>query len=218
METNPRDNNIRGNEMVGLSGTVITGVRKPVKWAVIGLASVMALGLSGCSGETPDTSDAAEEPVASRESSAVPTPETPVFQFDQQRVADQSDALLFKANISPVRIQLSPDLKSAASAVGKPTIDHYMVTSKRFSNDVCRLDIEITYAPGGLDFLTSPKFKDQDDHKSKETRLLGSISGSEIYSNLITKVSALPRDGELKAPVQQATGKKRALLPEAGLL
>lgn len=109
------------------------------------LAAVAALALTGCSGPTPHllTPNAKTQPKDAQ-----------TYKFDDLKVTTPSDVppQMFDGT-RPVVIKLSDDLKKAAPAGAQIAVDHFTVTMKSFASGICRTDVRIAYAPGGLDAL-----------------------------------------------------------------
>lgn len=164
------------------------------------VARAASPGLTACSSTSSSSSAAGN----SSGSASVPSvPAGAVYQFDDQRNQNTdttTDPAVFKN--TAVRIQLSDDLAKAVPAGKKLDVKSFTLTTKGFPSGMCRTDIDIEYAPGGLEVLKSYS-TEYSYYDSKGARIVKKATvpervGLGIGVGPTSSVSAVPSDDSLK--------------------
>lgn len=132
-----------------------TQMRSRAAAAIAGVVGI-SFALSACSAADSGTSvpsQGAESTADTAEAGA-----GVVYQFDEARVVDQDNQVPFVLTDadSPIVVRLSEDLAAVVPTHRTVAIENYSVTPTVFTTGVCRLDAEVTYAPGGRDALAIP--------------------------------------------------------------
>ena len=176
--------------------------RAAVLAGVTAVALAASPGLAGCS-STSGSSSSANASGASSSASVPSVPAGAVYQFDDQRnqsTDTTTDPAVFKN--TAVRIQLSDDLAKAVPAGKTLTVKSYTLTVKGFPSGMCRTDIYIDYAPGGLEALKNFS-TEYSYYDSKGARIVKKASvpervGLGIGVGPTSSVATVPSDDSLK--------------------
>ncbi|WP_257479042.1 hypothetical protein [Acidipropionibacterium jensenii] len=169
---------------------------------ITAIALAASPGLTACS-STSDPSSSASASGASPSASVPSVPADAVYQFDDQRnqsTDSTTDPAVFKN--TAVRIQLSDDLARAVPAGKKLTVKSYTLTVKAFPSGMCRTDIYIDYAPGGLEALKNHP-DEYSYYNNNGARVLKKATvpervGLGVGTGPTTSVPTAPSDDSLK--------------------
>lgn len=116
------------------------------------LTMTAVLALAACGGGN-STSDA-EADGGSSSSQEESAESGWTYQFDEVKVADQSDAEPTTAESDPFTVTLSDELAKAAPDGAKLAVKSYKVATKALPSGLCRADVTVDFAPDGKDALT----------------------------------------------------------------
>lgn len=100
--------------------------------------------VSGCSGAQKDA-----DGTTTTEHGAGDSQAGTLYQFDKVHVEGPGEQTPFSTIETPVTVQPSDDLKGAAPPKAEFSVDRYTVSAKAIRERLCRVDIEIEYAPWG---------------------------------------------------------------------
>ena len=100
--------------------------------------------VSGCSGAQKDA-----DGTTTTEHGAGDSHAGTLYQFDKVHVEGPGEQTPFSTIETPVTVHLSDDLKGAAPPKAEFSVDRYTVSAKAIRERLCRVDIEIEYAPWG---------------------------------------------------------------------
>lgn len=161
----------------------------------------LALTLSGCGGAgdasagsegQPDNPEAAESA-------------TTVYNFDSAKVADSEDESFVVTN-SAFTVELSDELKAAIPSGRSVAVESFTVTPKVFPTGLCRVDVSVDYADGGLESVkTNPAHADDE---SVEDSVVGNVV-RESFSDDDQLVDSIPSDDEVEEGVLYLTSDYR---------
>ncbi|MBO4145958.1 hypothetical protein QWJ06_05380 [Kocuria rhizophila] len=132
------------------TATKTTTTRLTTGLAVLASATLQ---LTACGGGAASNDGGAQDSGSQGDSSGAPA----VYQFDEARVADWDDQVPFSSSEGAVTVTLSDELRGVLPADSEVAIESYTLTATSFGTGICRLDVEVSYVDGGLEFLKQPR-------------------------------------------------------------
>jgi len=117
-----------------------------------------------------------------------------LYQFDKVHVDGPGEQTPFSTIEAPVTIQLSDDLKGAAPPEAEFSVHRYTVRAKAIREKLCRVDIEIEYAPRGKENINDVR---EPYGKTEQQNLLCSLVVNEDLARNVREAASLPDDNRI---------------------
>ena len=145
--------------------------------------------VSGCSGIQKDA-----DGTPATETGAGDSQTGTLYQFDKGHVEGPGEQTPFSTTETPVTVQLSDDLKGAAPPDAEFSVDHYTVSAKVIRERLCRVDIEIEYAPRGKENIKDVR---EPFGETEQENLVYSLVVNEVLARNVREVGSLPDDDRI---------------------
>lgn len=156
----------------------------------------LTLALVGC-GDSSDASSGSEgQPDAAEANESAPL----VYDFDSAKVADSDDQ--YFTSIEPFTVELSDELEAAIPSGAAVAVERFTVTPTIMPTGLCRVDIEVEYADGGLEATTT---NEQYDHLETTEEIVTTNLVGEGFDEDDQLVDAVPGDDEVEEGVRYLT-------------
>lgn len=161
----------------------------------------LALTLAGCGGAGDASAGSEGQPDNPEAVDAAPT----VYNFDSAKVADSEDESFVVTN-SAFTVELSDELKAVIPSGKSVAVESFTVTPKVFPTGLCRVDVSVDYADGGLESVkTNPAYADDD---SVEESVVGNVFGGNFFDE-DQLVDSVPSDEDVEEGVLYLTSDYR---------
>lgn len=124
-----------------------------------------------------------------------------VYNFDSAKVAD-SDEESFVVNDEAVTVALSDELQAAVPSGKAVAVEQFTVKPKIMPTGLCRVDVHVEYADGGLESVqANPKYDHQD---TAEKAVVGNLF-NEAFDDDDKVVDEVPSDDDVQEDVHYLT-------------